>query len=224
MEDLKDFTGAGLNLTVPNVVIEADVLQAVRRVWASPYRERGYRWRQKFLLNPEDVYPSLLVLRSVNVDKSGVMITSGLASADPRDATAAFNRGVGGAVDGQAAETYLLRHTGEDQLLAPAREPTYRVLPASGGVTERPATFEAPILSDDERRQLRGMASEMRQRLPGTPGVESDGPFDIELGFLDGALWLFQVRPFVENRNARSTNYLLEMDPAPPADARVRLR
>jgi phosphoenolpyruvate synthase/pyruvate phosphate dikinase len=49
MEDLEDFTGAGLNLTVPNVLTEEAVLQAIRRVWASPYRERGYRWRQKYL-------------------------------------------------------------------------------------------------------------------------------------------------------------------------------
>lgn len=224
MEDLKDFTGAGLNLTVPNVVSEEDLLQGVRRVWASPYRERGYRWRQKFLRNPEDVYPSILVLKSVNVDKSGVMITSGLASGDSRDVTVAFNRGVGGAVDGQAAETYLLAHTGDDRLLAPAREVGYRVLLPTGGVADRVATFEQPILTEVERQQLRTLSLDVRQRLPRMPGVESSGPFDVELGFLDGYLWLFQVRPFVENRNARSTNYLLAMDPPIPAGKQVSLQ
>ena len=223
MEDLKDFTGAGLNLTVPNVVTEGDILQAIRRVWASPYRERGYGWRQKYLLNPEDVYPSLLVLKSVNVDKSGVMITTGIASMEPRDVTVAFNWGVGGAVDGQASETYLLRHTGQDHLLAPAREPTYRTLPLAGGVTPQEATFDRPLLTSEERRHLRDLATELSSRLPGMPGIESSGPFDVELGFLTGTPWLFQVRPFVENRNARSTNYLLAMDPTTPPNARVHM-
>ncbi len=60
MEDLKDFTGAGLNLTVPNVRGEKDLLQAIRDVWASPFTERSYQWRRRVLTNPPDVYPSVL--------------------------------------------------------------------------------------------------------------------------------------------------------------------
>jgi hypothetical protein len=223
MEDLKDFTGAGLNLTVPNVVKEKDILQGIRDVWASPFRERGYRWRQKYLLNPENVYPSILLLKSVNVDKSGVMITTGIVSSEPRDDTVAFNWGVGGAVDGQVAETYLLRYDGLDALLSPAREPSYRYLPSQGGIEKGVAYFEKPILSKVERDQLRQLAQEIRERLPGTPGIESRGPFDVELGFLNGAIWLFQVRPFVESKSARSTMYLREMDPDLPKNARVSL-
>jgi len=37
VEDLPGFTGAGLNLTVPNVVGFENVLQSIRRVWASPF-------------------------------------------------------------------------------------------------------------------------------------------------------------------------------------------
>src|SRR5262249_54200933 len=42
MEDLKDFTGAGLNLTVPNVRGKDLLFQAIREVWASPFTERSY--------------------------------------------------------------------------------------------------------------------------------------------------------------------------------------
>ena len=223
MEDLKEFTGAGLNLTVPNVVKEQDILQAVRDVWASPFRERGYRWRQKYLLNPENVYPSILVLKSVNVDKSGVMITAGISSSDPRDVTVSFNRGVGGAVDGQATESYLLRYDGSDLLLSPAREAQFRYLPLEGGVGKGMVNFGSPLLSQQERKQLRELDKELRKRLPGTPGIESRGPFDVELGFLDGAIWLFQVRPFVENKDARSTKYLHAMDPELPRNVRISL-
>ncbi len=212
MEDLKDFTGAGLNLTIPNVVSEADVLQAIRRVWASPYRERGYRWRQKYLLNPEDVYPSLLILRSVNADKSGVMITTGVASGVSDHFTVAFNRGVSGAVDGQDAEMYDLAPAGNQELLAPAREPEALTLPPSGGTQRVPVSFNERVLSPEDLHALVAIGTRIRQSLPGTPGIETNGPFDVELGFLDSHLWLFQTRPFVENRSAAQSTYLSHMD------------
>lgn len=213
MEDLKDFTGAGLNLTVPNVVDRERLLQAVRDVWASPFTERSYRWRQKVLLNPENVYPSILLQRSVNLSVSGVLITTGLVSQQADDVTVAFSRGVGGAVDGQAAESWLLRQDGADVFLSPAREPRYTSLPATGGIARQLATMDQPVLTSAERLQLRQVALEVRKRLPTFPGVESQGPFDVELGFEVGRLWLFQARPFVESKRAQSSLYLRGLDP-----------
>lgn len=223
MEDLKDFTGAGLNLTVPNERERAKIRQAIRDVWASPFSERSYRWRHKYLLNPENVFPSILLLKSVPAEKSGVMVTTGISSGNPIDVTVAFSRGVGGAVDGQAAETYLLRQDGIDQLLAPARERRYTVLPASGGIGKETAHFDQPLLLPAERLELRRLALEVRRRLPGTPGVESHGPFDIELGFVAGESHLFQVRPFVESKRAQSSLYLRELDPPLRGDSWIPL-
>jgi phosphoenolpyruvate synthase/pyruvate phosphate dikinase len=213
MEDLKDFTGAGLNLTVFNVLDEEKIWQAIRDVWASPYTERSYRWRQKFLLNPENVFPSILVIPGVNVEKSGVMITTGVSSGEPKDITVAFSRGVGGAVEGQIAETYLLSASGTDYLLSPARENKYMVLSENGGTQKQVTQFNLPILKPEELAQLRQFAEQIRKKLPGTPGIESQGPFDVELGFKDNSIWLFQVRPYVENKKARSSEYLQSLDP-----------
>ncbi|MFH1007926.1 MAG: PEP/pyruvate-binding domain-containing protein [Candidatus Latescibacterota bacterium] len=223
MEDLREFTGAGLNLTVFNVVGEDKILQGIREVWASPYAERSYRWRQKYLLNPENVYPSILILPTVVVDKSGVMITTGMLTSDPRDITIAFNRGAGGAVEGQAAESYLLRHDGGALLLSPSRETNYMVLPKSGGILKDHTHFNRPILSPTELNQLRGLAAEIEKKLPGVSGIESAGPFDVELGFQDEAIWLFQVRPYVENKRARSSLYLRALDPRISENVRVSL-
>ena len=213
MEDLKDFSGAGLNLTVPNVRDRDRVLQAVRDVWASPFTERSYRWRQKVLLNPENVYPSILLQRSVAMTNSGVLVTTGLVSQHPEDVTVAFSRGVGGAVEGQAAESWLLRQDGTDVFLSPAREARYTTLPPEGGTQRRLAAFDQPVLAAGERLQLRQVALEVRRRLPTFPGIESPGPFDVELGFQEGRLWLFQARPFVESRRAQSSLYLRGLDP-----------
>ena len=210
MEDLKDFTGAGLNLTLFNVISADAILKGIRDVWASPYTERSYKWRQRYLLNPENVFPSILIIPSVNVDYSGVLITKGISSGLMEDATAAFSRGAGGAVDGQAAETYLLKKAGKDILLLPAREPSYISLPASGGVKKEFTSFERGVLNDQNIASLREIGREIRNRLP---GFGSKGPFDIELGFKDNKLWLFQVRPFVENKNAIGQIYLESLNP-----------
>jgi hypothetical protein len=208
MEDLKDFTGAGLNLTLFNVVDEAKILQGIKDVWASPYTERSFKWRQRYLLNPENVFPSILIIPSVDVDYSGVMITKGITTGDPRDYTVAFNWGAGGAVDGQAAESYLLRHDEKNVLLSPAREPTYRKLPVTGGTETKFATYEKFILNQGNTYELRLLAYNLYQKF-----TEMKPPYDVECGFKDNKLWLFQVRPFVENKGAVSSAYLESITP-----------
>ncbi len=220
MEDLDDFTGAGLNLTVPNVVTVTAIWRSIREVWASPFTRRSYRWRQRFLENPIHVYPSVLLQRSVDVEKSGVMITHGLDVTGSDDIVIAFNRGVGGAVGGQAAETVLLRHDGIDVLLSPARETVFTHLPKSGGVARGVASFETPIVTRAERGALRRAAREILTQMRSS-GLQ--GALDIELGFLDGDIWLFQVRPFVENERARASAYLQALDPVQTEDIRVAM-
>jgi hypothetical protein len=213
MEDLKDFTGAGLNLTVFNVVHKEAILQGIKDVWASPYTERSFRWRQRYLLNPENVFPSILIIPSVDVDFSGVLITRGVTTSDPRDITVAFSRGAGGAVEGQVAESYLLDHQGKNHLLAPAREPQYRRLPAMGGTSTHFATFDKRILSDQNLFNLRTMAQLIKKQMPQYLQTGPDDPLDVELGFQDNKIWLFQIRPFVENKNALNLTYLEKISP-----------
>ena len=212
MEDLPGFTGAGLNLTVPNVVDASSILDAIRRVWASPYTERSYRWRQRVLQNPAHVYPSVLIQRAVSVETSGVLITTGVSQGTPDALTASFSRGVGGAVKGEATEVTLLQPDGDDVLLSPLRTPRATVLPPEGGTAEQPVTFHRPVLTASDRDTLRRLARTLRDRLPSVPGVASEGPYDVELGFRDGHLWVFQVRPFVEATQARSQAYFRRLD------------
>lgn len=223
MEDLPDFTGAGLNLTVGNIRDKADILQAIRDVWASPYSERSVRWRQRILENPQEIYPSILILPSVSVEKSGVMITTGVSTGSLEDITVAFNWGGAGAVQGQVAETYLLRGDNTDVLLFPARELLYNYLQPGGGIRKRAVSFDRPILSRSERFHLRRLAREIQSKLAVTEGWESRGPYDVELGFWNEQLWLFQVRPFVENQAALSSAYLTALDGTLPVGAPVSL-
>ncbi len=213
MEDLKDFTGAGLNLTLFNVVDRELILNGIKEVWASPYTERSFKWRQKYLLNPENVFPSILVIPSVDVDYSGVLITKGINSGNDSDLTVAFSRGAGGAVDGQSAETYTIKEEGGYRLLAPSREAYYNTLPKSGGTGKKSATFEKPILNNKNIEEIHSFAKTIRETLPKETNSDYHGAYDVELGFQNDKLWLFQIRPFVENKKALSSGYLESITP-----------
>lgn len=209
MEDLKEFTGAGLNLTLFNILDTDKILEGIKRVWASAYTERSFKWRQKFLSNPENVFPSILIIPSVDVDYSGVMITKGINSGNENDLTVAFSRGAGGAVDGQSAETRLITQD-DNMLLAPARQADYIRLPKTGGTQQYFTSFETPILNPYNIQDIRKLARDIREKIGKNSEAEA---FDVEFGFKDDKLWLFQIRPFVENSRAKSSEYLSSISP-----------
>ncbi|WP_117884123.1 PEP/pyruvate-binding domain-containing protein [Aureibaculum luteum] len=212
MEDLKDFTGAGLNLTIFNVLDKNIIFQGIKDVWASPYTERSFKWRQKYLLNPENVFPSILVIPSVDVDYSGVLITKGITSGIDDDLTIAFSRGAGGAVDGQSAESYVITETGY-RLISPAREAYQNTLPKEGGTGKKVTTFEKSILNEKNINEIRDFASTIRKVIPKKTKSSYNGAYDVELGFQNDKLWLFQIRPFVENKRALGSEYLDSITP-----------
>lgn len=212
MEDLEEFTGAGLNLTVFNVVEREKILQGIRDVWASPYTERSFKWRQAYLSNPESVYPSILIIPTVDVDYSGVLITKDFLNNHTEKVTVAMSRGAGGAVDGQSAETYLIHQNGTTELIAPARENKRRRLPVTGGSYMEHVDFNHSILNEMDLNKILQFAQDAHATMPESKNGTYKGAWDIELGFKDGKLFLFQIRPFVENQNALSHPYLQKMD------------
>jgi len=212
MEDLEEFTGAGLNLTVFNALEREKVINGIREVWASPYTERSFKWRQVYLENPENVYPSILIIPTVDVDYSGVLITKDFIKNDPNSITVAMSRGAGGAVDGQNAETYLVDREGNGLLMSPARENKQRKLPKTGGSVMEQVDFNKPILSQDDLKTIREFAKTVHEVMPGSKDGSYTGAWDIELGFKDGKLYLFQIRPFVENNQAVNSEYLNSID------------
>ncbi len=214
VEDLPGFTGAGLNLTVPNVVGFENILAAIPRVWASPFTARAFAWRQAHMEAPEHVYPAILLMQSVPNDKSGVMVTRDLDSGAPHILSVAVNEGVGGAVEGQSAESLRIdTRDGSVRLLAMATAPWRRNPVPGGGVEKVPASGSDTILHPAEIKRLITFAGELPQRFPSIlDDAGKPAPADVEFGFLDGRLQLFQIRPFLESRRARGSRYLNRMD------------
>jgi hypothetical protein len=214
VEDLPGFTGAGLNLTAPNVVGFANVLKAISKVWASPFTRRAFAWRQAHMEDPEHVYASIVLLQSVNSEKSGVMVTYNVDDGDWDWLTVAVNRGVGGAVDGQAAESLRINiHTGQVRMMDQATARWRRVVEPAGGVAKKLVTDLGPMLSPDEIQQLIQFSKAQPTRFPFIKDADGKrAPADVEFGFVNGKLQLFQMRPFNESAWARSNQYLRRMD------------
>ena len=227
VEDLPGFSGAGLNLTVMNVVGFDRVLEAIRLVWASPFTERAYQWRQSLMEKPEHVYVSILLLKSVPSEKSGVMVTADVESGRPGRLSVAVSEGVGGAVSGQTAEELRIDPVrGKVLLLAQATEPLKSVLQREGGMARVPASGTEAVLSRAEIGHLMELAAVLPQRFPLIRDAQGrPAPADVEFGFVQGRLVLFQVRPFLESTRARQSTFLNRLDEAarPPASRTVEL-
>ena len=204
VEDLPGFTGAGLNKTIPNVVGFENVLAAIPRVWASPFSKRAFAWRQSHMDHPQHVYSSVLLLRSIPSEKSGVMVTRDIDTGEPGWLSVAVNEGVGGAVDGQAAESLRINlKTGEVRMLAQATTPWRRVLKSTGGMDKELIKGGGTVLRPDEIKQLINLAQDLPQRYPSILDAGGNpAPADIEFGFVKGKLQLFQIRPFLESAQA----------------------
>ena len=221
VEDLPGFSGAGLNRTVPNVIGNEAILAAIREVWASPFSDRSYAWRQDHMQDPEYVFPSVVVQQAFPSQKSGVLVTVDVETGDPNWLTIVSNEGVGGAVDGQPAETLLVHaRTGVTRLLSPAATPLQRVLAPGGGLTKVPASGGEWVLLPGEVRQLVKLARDVPKKLESmrTPFGEPI-PADIEFAFRDGRLALLQIRPFSESKRAQRSQHLASLDA--PAQARA---
>jgi len=214
VEDLPGFTGAGLNLTVPHVVGFENIIDAVMRVWASPFSERAFRWRQAYMESPEHVYASVLLMKSVPAEKSGVLITADIDSGQPGWLTIAVSEGVGGAVSGQTAEELRINtRSGDIRLMAHATEPYKRVLLSEGGVSKIAASGAEAVLDKSEIQLLREFAKTVPERFPRLKGPQGRPlPADIEFGFYQNRLMLFQIRPFLESIKARQNLLLNDLD------------
>ncbi len=217
VEDLPGFTGAGLNLTVPNVVGFDNVLHAIRRVWASPFTERAFGWRQAIMDRPEHLYVAVLLHQGVNNDKSGVLVTANVDNGDPSTYTVVVNEGVGGGVEGQSAEMLMVNpDTASQEFVGSATSPTKRVLLANGGSRLVRAQGPDRLLNDQNIADLDALVADLQSWFTsdGVPIVA-----DVEFGFLNDRLGLFQIRPFVENDAAQGNSVLQSLD-APLNDSR----
>jgi len=215
VEDLPGFTGAGLNLTVFNKTTFADIQQGIKEVWASVFSKRSYGWRQSIMDKPEHVYASVLLMKSVPNNKSGVLVTSNIETGNLDEFTVACSEGPGGAVSGESSEQVLINRDGSYKFVQQAKA-AYRTLlkfDEKGGSVQTPSSGRSRILEDAEIAQLVELEKALKTAYPNN--IDDIGrpiPWDVEFGFLDGKLMLFQIRQINENRALKALRSLTRLD------------
>src|SRR5262249_2383987 len=177
--------------------------RAVREVGAPPSTPRAWAWRQAHMKSPEDVYPAVLLLRTIPSDISGVMVTQDVDTGDRDMLSVAVNEGMGGAVDGQAAESVRIdRKTGRVRLMATATAPRRIVPQPKGGTANLPTSGAETLLQPREVAQLITFADEVAAKFPQLGEDGKPVAADVEFAFVEGKLWLLQIRPLNESRAA----------------------
>ena len=218
VEDLDNFNGAGLNLTVFNRKSLDDIYEGLKEVWASPFEFRSFSWRQTLIDDPLWVLSSVVILESVPNDKSGVLVTADVNTGDRGVMTVATSEGVGGAVDGTSAETLLWSPQGVE-LISLFKSPWRNQLLPEGGSAIVSSSGSETVLQPDELQQIIGAGQTITEKL--TPVRDPAGkprPWDIEFGFRNAKLWLFQCRPFLGNDELKNIPALAPLE-GPDASA-----
>jgi len=211
VEDLPGFTGAGLNLTVPHVVGVDNIIAAVRRVWASPFTERAFGWRQARMDKPEHVYTAILLHKSVPADKSGVFVTTDVFDGQDDKISVVLNEGVAGGVDGLSAESLRIdRSTASVERMASATAPYKRVLLDKGGSASVATTGSAVLLSADNVRALLDFSANVGDWFSDEPNAIAD----VEFAFYQDKFIPLQIRPLVDPPSGNLEVRLQQMDEA----------
>jgi phosphoenolpyruvate synthase/pyruvate phosphate dikinase len=191
-EDLPEASFAGQQETYLNVQGVAEVLEAVRRCWASLWTARaiGYRVRQGIGINGLGL--AVVVQTLVPAEAAGILFTANPVTGNLDQAMISAAWGLGEAVVGGMVTPDTLtvdKASGEvlERQIADKQVMTARV---NGGTQEQPVPDElrrAPVLDDEVAAELVKLGMQI-ETLYGMP-------IDVEWALADGSFTILQARP-----------------------------
>jgi len=195
VEDLPNFSGAGLYDTVPNVKDEEKLIEAIKTVWASLWNFEAYEARERAGIDHTLSYMAVLLQEGVNADSAGVMITADPFDSDNRGAIyISAKRGLGiKVVEGKRIPEQLIfkPRANAVKVLTRSAEDSLLTFDEGGGVREVPISGDRAVLTDDMVRRLARAASRIK-------GLFGGREQDIEWVYMRGQLYIVQSRPFVQ--------------------------
>ncbi len=193
-EDLPNFSGAGLYTTVPNVRGDQELVDAIRKVWASLWNFEAYEARERAGVDHSKIFMAVLLQEGINSESSGVMISTDPFDTENRAAIyISAKRGLGiKVVEGQRiAEQIIFRpRTNAIQILTRSAEDSLLTFDENGGVKEVPITGDRVVLTDDVIRRLVRAAMIIKR-------VFANRDQDIEWAYMKGQIYIVQSRPFI---------------------------
>lgn len=196
-EDMPNFSGAGLYETVPNVTEEDKIIQAVKTVWASLWNFEAYEARERNFIKHDGTYMGVLLQVGVDSDSSGVMITTDPFDKENKGAIyISAKRGLGiKVVEGKkvAEQVLFSKKSNAVQVLTRSGEDSLLMFDENGGVKEVPISGERAVLTDEVARRLVNVGNTIKTIFGGKTEQ------DIEWGYKNGQIYVFQSRPFIDN-------------------------
>jgi phosphoenolpyruvate synthase/pyruvate phosphate dikinase len=191
-EDLKNFSGAGLFTTIPNVTSAEELEKAVKKVWASVYNFEAYESRRRAGIPDSLIMMSVFVQLAVNSDISGVMITKDPYNPIRNGITyIAAKRGIGiKVVEGKriAEQVMYSNNSKAVQLITRSEEDSELRLDESGGVKEIPTETQGRVMSDELVAKLADYGKKIKQIF--------NEDMDIEWAVAGNQVIILQARPY----------------------------
>jgi rifampicin phosphotransferase len=191
-EDLPDASFAGQQETFLNVSGDDQLLDAVRRCWASLWTARAISYRAQHGIPSEKISLAVVVQELIDADASGIVFTADPVTGDDTmiEINAAWGLGeavVGGQV---TPDTITVERASGRIMRTVINTKTIMTGPAPGGVTSLPVPEDrqnAPALSDSQASRLVDLAIMVE-------GLFKD-PMDIEWCRQGDQILVLQARP-----------------------------
>jgi len=200
-EDLPNFSGAGLYSSVPNVIAEDKLVEAVKKVWASLWKFEAYEARVRNYVSQSDVYMSALVQLGIDMEKGGVMITKD--PFDDRSKNSVYISAVCGhnskVVDNTGIPEQILFNPRSNSVIVMtlSQQENALAFDANGDLKEtvdKCAGAKKRVLTDLQARALAKAAINIRTAFGGKKEQ------DIEWGILNGKIYIVQARPYIDKK------------------------
>ncbi len=188
-EDLPGATFAGQQDSYLNIVGEREVVDAVRRCWASLWTERAVAYRSKAGIDHAQVQIAVVVQAMVDADTAGVAFTANPVTGVRSEIVVNASAGLGEAVVSGLVtpDQFVLSRDGRVlSRQAGLREVVIRSKSDGGTESQRGGT-EAAQLGEAALLRLAGICSRIEQHF--------GGPQDIEWAMAGDRLWIVQARP-----------------------------
>jgi pyruvate,water dikinase len=202
-EDLPDASFAGQQETFLNIQGE-DLVDRVKRCWASLFTQRAIYYRQEQGFDHEKVDIAVVVQKMVDAEKSGVMFTSHPSTGEPKIIIeAAWGLGEAVVSGSVSPDNYVVdRETGEvlDMTIADKKMMMEKD-EATGETVEREVPEEqrdAQVLDDDEIQTLIDIGKRAEDHY--------ENPQDVEWALVDGEVYMLQSRPITTISEDASTS------------------
>ncbi|MGH2615823.1 MAG: PEP/pyruvate-binding domain-containing protein, partial [Thermomicrobiales bacterium] len=193
-EDLPGLSFAGQQETALNVRGETELLDAVRRGWASLWTARASVYRARMGVGQDRVAMALVIQEMVPADVSGVLFTANPTTGNRGEMVINAGAGLGESiVSGTVTpDTFIVDRDGlQTTSVTPGGRESMRAPAVEQGTETRAvpdADRDQPSVPNALPRELAALALRVEEHAGGAPQ-------DIEWAAADGRLWLLQARP-----------------------------